>query len=282
MADARDNPVYNRYVHDNYYNQTGRFIDKITDPDWEDLEHADPADRVYIDRHRKALQKNPRMNGDGSISTVYINGVTGPDGRIYNLPGYDYQTGAWLGEEELYDYWNSKGKIKDFSSFGPDEGHLANEQAQRIHSKWIDPDMEAYDMGEREKHRLAYRAMQRGLADRQGGPIQNLSNADAAKNYAGGADWALRMRDSMPDWLPSGVSNGLASGISKAMAHGYQAKDLAEDVFSMGLGAAVDDYNFDIRGNIDGIEGALRDKNTHLRTPDELISEGLAYGYKQR
>jgi hypothetical protein len=229
--------------------------------------------------------KNPRMNGDGSISTVYIRGVSGPEGRIHNIPGYDYETGErldQLDDRELYEYWNQKGRIKDFNSFAPDEGQLANEQAQRIHEKWIDPDMEAYGLGEHERHKLANTAIKRGVMDATGEPIQNMSPADAAKNYAGAADWALRMRDNMPEWMPSGVRSGLARVGSEALAQGYQGVDFLTDIAPMGLGNAWNDYRFDIGGNIAGIRDALQDPNANTKTPDELIPEGLAYGYKQR
>jgi hypothetical protein len=222
------------------------------------------------------------MNGDGSISTVYINGVSGPDGRIYNVPGYDYETGEFIEEANLYDYWDKKGRIKDFSSFAPNEGQLANEQAQRIHSEWIEPDMQAYGFNENENHKLANAAIKRGIGDATGEPIQNMTPADAAKNYAGAADWSSRVRNSMPEWLPRGTRTGLASGISNAMAHVYQLYDFGKDIAPMGLGAAFDDYLFDIGGNVDGIRGGLQGKDPHVRTPDELVREGLGYGYKQR
>ncbi len=41
-----------------------------------------------IEYHRDNLRKGTYLDRGGDISTVYITGVTGPDGRIYNVPGY--------------------------------------------------------------------------------------------------------------------------------------------------------------------------------------------------
>lgn len=282
MMNAMEGANYSPEPRTDWYSDQLRNIDEALAPSWRDSAEARPEDRSLIEQHRNAIQNNPRMNGDGSISTVYIHGVSGPDGRIYNVPGYDYETGEFIEEANLYDYWARKGRIKDFSSFAPDEGQLANEQAQRIHSEWIEPDMQAYGFNENENHKLANAAIRRGVGDATGEPIQNMTSADAAKNYAGAADWSSRVRNSMPEWLPRGTRTGLASGISNAMAHVYQLDDLRKDIAPMGLGAAFDDYLFDIGGNVAGIRGGLQGKDPHVRTPDELVREGLDYGYKQR
>ena len=42
-----------------------------------------------LEYHRDNLRNETYLIGeDGRVSTVYVSGVTGPDGRIYNVPGY--------------------------------------------------------------------------------------------------------------------------------------------------------------------------------------------------
>lgn len=47
-----------------------------------------PQEQGLIDYHRKNLNSGGFINQGGNVTTVYITGVTGPNGRIYNVPGF--------------------------------------------------------------------------------------------------------------------------------------------------------------------------------------------------
>ena len=47
------------------------------------------GEKYLLEYHRDNLRNETYLIGeDGRVSTVYVSGVTGPDGRIYNVPGY--------------------------------------------------------------------------------------------------------------------------------------------------------------------------------------------------
>lgn len=73
-------------------------------------------------------------DADGNVTSVYITGVTGPDGRIYNVPGY--KDGKMLTPEEAHDNAAAQGWDK-FPAY-PD-GPAADAAAEHIHS-YIDED----------------------------------------------------------------------------------------------------------------------------------------------
>ena len=87
-----------------------------------------PLEQGLIDYHRLHLKDGTFLSDDQGVTTVNITGVTGPDGRIYNVPGY------WEGkrrtEKESRDRAEKVG-WENFPSYAT--GPESNEAAQRLH-----------------------------------------------------------------------------------------------------------------------------------------------------
>jgi len=159
---------------------------------------------------------------------------------------------------------------------------MINADSQRLHKRIEEDDRANRDADQWQQHTAANAAIKRNIADRTGGPIQNLSSGDAAKNFAGAADYALRAYDMTPEFLPPNVRSIIAGLASEGLAQTYQGVDFAKDIASMGANNSWNDYRYDIKGNLAGIQDAMKDPETYPRTPEGLASRGLDYGYKQR
>jgi len=98
--------------------------------------------------HQDTLkQGKERRNEDGSITTVLTKGVE-YNGKIYNLPGYDRETGRDLTEEEqIAHFWPfiRAGRVEGYPVkwHGDMRDHPANVAAREEH-KLIDADMKEW------------------------------------------------------------------------------------------------------------------------------------------
>ncbi|MDA0337243.1 MAG: hypothetical protein O2782_18935 [bacterium] len=108
-------------------------------------EGLSPQDRYLLEYHRRNLRNGTYLDDQQGMTTVNIMGVTGPDGRIYNVPGY--ADGKRLNEQEATTLAAQLGWEK-FPSFdmefdGPIEQHPANVSARSLHDL-IDQDGNAF------------------------------------------------------------------------------------------------------------------------------------------
>ena len=104
-----------------------------------------PEEQSLLDYHRGNLHggsyyKDPET---GRITTINIMGITGPDGRIYNVPGY-FGDGEMLEGDRLHrtaqEYAESTG-WSEFPSY--ETGLEADSAAKKIHGV-IESDMNAW------------------------------------------------------------------------------------------------------------------------------------------
>ena len=91
-------------------------------------ESINPGERKLLEYHRSNLDQGKYLDDDKGLTTVNIMGVTGPDGRIYNVPGY--ADGKRLSPEEARQRAAQIG-WKNFPSYGT--GEESNEAARRLH-----------------------------------------------------------------------------------------------------------------------------------------------------
>ena len=85
-------------------------------------------ERDLIEYHRKHLRNNTYLDDEQGMTTVFITGVTGPDNRIYNVPGYfdgKRQTEEAARERAAQTGWGN------YPSY--ETGPLSNEAAVRLH-----------------------------------------------------------------------------------------------------------------------------------------------------
>lgn len=88
----------------------------------------DPRERSLIGYHRQNLRNGTYLDDGEGLTTLYLTGVTGPDGRIYNVPGY--AEGRRLSPREAAERADriGWGNFPSYSS-GPE----SNIAAQRLH-----------------------------------------------------------------------------------------------------------------------------------------------------
>ena len=94
------------------------------------------GEKDLLEYHRGNLRNETYLMGeDGRVSTVYVSGVTGPDERVYNVPGY-FNGQRHENEDEIR---AQAGKIgwENYPSYVT--GEEANAAAQALH-KIIDQD----------------------------------------------------------------------------------------------------------------------------------------------
>src|SRR3546814_8976621 len=48
----------------------------------------DPHERGLLEYHRRNLLEGTYLDDEQGLTTVFVTGVMGPDGRIYNVPGF--------------------------------------------------------------------------------------------------------------------------------------------------------------------------------------------------
>lgn len=131
----------------------GAFDDLIPAKGFDDIpSDVSSKENSLLQYHRDNLNNGTQLLQNGQTTTVNITGITGADGRIYNVPGY------WDGRR--YDVENSQQDQIDlrqkidsigwdnFPSYqsewdGAREDHPANVAARRIHHI-IDKDMIQY------------------------------------------------------------------------------------------------------------------------------------------
>ena len=99
-------------------------------------------ENTLLEYHRKSLRDGTfRTNEDGSVTTVRVIGVPA-GGKIYNVPGFDPETGKDLDEMQALEKFGSV--LESFPSYqeafdGPIEEHPSNVAARKLH-KVIDLD----------------------------------------------------------------------------------------------------------------------------------------------
>ena len=109
-----------------------------------------PEEQSLLDYHRGNLHggsyyKDPET---GRITTINIMGITGPDGRIYNVPGY-FGDGKMLEGDERNNAAKDYAELigwSEFPSYGT--GAEANSAAQTMHGA-IESDMNTWPGGSR-------------------------------------------------------------------------------------------------------------------------------------
>jgi hypothetical protein len=85
-------------------------------------------ERNLIKYHRDHLRNNTYLDDEQGMTTVFITGVTGPDNRIYNVPGYfdgKRQTEEAARERAVRTGW------ENYPSY--ETGPSSNEAAVRLH-----------------------------------------------------------------------------------------------------------------------------------------------------
>ena len=107
-------------------------VDKKLDKQTEELLFSE-QELNLLNYHRDNLENNNYVLKDGMLTTVYIRGITGPDNKIYNIPGYfdnreDFED---ISEDELYDIAEEKGWFDIYPSYST--GKKADKAAQNLH-----------------------------------------------------------------------------------------------------------------------------------------------------
>ena len=96
-----------------------------------------PQELALLEYHRNNLRNGTYLDDAQGMTTVNIMGVTGPDGQIYNVPGY--ADGRRLSEDEARELAAASGWAQ-YPSYpqqwaGPLEDHPANVAARRLHDQ---------------------------------------------------------------------------------------------------------------------------------------------------
>jgi hypothetical protein len=238
----------------------------------------------YQSRHGDGM---PRTNEDGSMTTVYSSGVSDPiTGEIRILPGFDNQTGEFIGEGldregqdlAIFRHWFDKFKgdrdamSRTFRTY-PSERNMSSEQrdsqrvqinadARELH-KYIENDaMATRDDDPWQQHKAWNTAYTRGRS------IQNETPEDHDKNVAGAHDFYSRAFNALPELTP--FRRELAKYGSKGLAEAYQFVDAVTDTPSMGLESSYDDWQFDRMGNSQGIDRGYNDLSDRIYSPAEM------------
>ena len=86
-------------------------------------------ERKLIEYHRNNLNKGTYLDDEQGMTTVFITGVTGPDGRIYNIPGYF--DGKRQTEEAAREWVDSSNSWGNYPSY--ETGKSSNEAAIKLH-----------------------------------------------------------------------------------------------------------------------------------------------------
>jgi hypothetical protein len=95
-------------------------------------------EQALLEYHRDRLRAGDyKPNDDGSITTVNIIGVPF-NGRIYNVPGYDYKTGENMDRDEALKRWKREIESNVYPSYpeafeGEISDHPANVNAFNLH-----------------------------------------------------------------------------------------------------------------------------------------------------
>jgi hypothetical protein len=98
-------------------------------------ENMTEQERGLLEYHRNNLRNKTYLEDDQGLTTLYMTGVTGPDGRIYNVPGYF--DGARQPEEAARKRAESVG-WGNYPSYAT--GPESNAAAQKFHGI-VDEDM---------------------------------------------------------------------------------------------------------------------------------------------
>jgi hypothetical protein len=246
---------------------------------YDSVVHLDPKEQNLIKHHRDNLDNDAMLNDDNSITTVRVQGVSGPPDEngnrwVHSVPSYD--KGKLIPENELYDYWAQRGRINDFPKHaqkftGTNDKHPANVMAKKLHHI-IEKDMRKRDFGAWDRHELANETIVDQITKKKGA-IRNRTPADTAKNYAGARDYTQRLAESMPNG-----TKWLSKPISALGAVGYQALDFMTDVPRDGVYDAGRDALFDLGGNLAGVVGANKYNDEKI---SDTVKRGLDYGYRK-
>lgn len=82
--------------------------------------------------HQDTVDQNKVLvNQDGTVTTAMIGGVTLDNGKTYNLPFYDRDSGRILSQHEAVDKWMPQ--IKSGEIIGYDSIEAANKAAEDEH-----------------------------------------------------------------------------------------------------------------------------------------------------
>jgi len=104
--------------------------DQPLSSEWASTEGVSEKDLSLINEHRANLINGTHLvNEDGTTTTVNIVGVTGPDGRIYNVPGYDGENRLTEREAALKAEALGWGLYPSYAT-----GEEANAAAQSLHT----------------------------------------------------------------------------------------------------------------------------------------------------
>ncbi len=101
-------------------------------------DNIDPKERGLIEYHRENLRRGTHLDDEQGVTTVNITGVTGPDGRIYNVPGY--ADGKRLTPEEAWSRADRNG-WDNYPAY--ENGDYSNERARAVHGV-IEQDADAF------------------------------------------------------------------------------------------------------------------------------------------
>ena len=102
-------------------------------------EYMTEQERGLLEYHRNNLRNKTYLEDDQGLTTLYMMGVTGPDGRIYNVPGY--ADGRRLTPEDASARAAEIG-WQNYPSYAT--GPESNEAAQKFHGI-VDEDMRMFD-----------------------------------------------------------------------------------------------------------------------------------------
>ena len=102
-------------------------------------DYMSEQERSLLEYHRNNLRNKTYLNDDQGLTTLYMTGVSGPDGRIYNVPGYF--DGARQSPESARERAASIG-WGNYPSYAT--GPESNEAAQKFHGI-VDQDMSMFN-----------------------------------------------------------------------------------------------------------------------------------------
>jgi hypothetical protein len=150
------------------YNWIDRQVRKeLGQPQFPEPAGLSPQETALLQYSRDNMLSGNVIEKDGDLTSVYITGVTGPDGRIYNVPGY--ADGKMLTDEEALVRANAAGLDK-YPSYAT--GTEADRAAEKVH-RFIDKDIAMlrqsrdafadYDLFSDEQTRQEFQAYQKDV-----------------------------------------------------------------------------------------------------------------------
>jgi hypothetical protein len=102
-------------------------------------EYMSDKERSLLEYHRDNLRNKTYLDDDQGLTTIFMTGVTGPDGRIYNVPGY------FDGERQSEEASRARAEATGWGNYPSyATGSESNDAAHKFH-EMVNQDMDIFN-----------------------------------------------------------------------------------------------------------------------------------------